>query len=142
MIGICMGRLFKEADSIQVEHYRVERQIVKTPRPDGNGNQDSKSYIFSSASTSAPEKTKPELKPMRPLAEVAPPYPATFREPGGGMLVSFQKKQLVEPCVSPSKERKTGTDCGRVGAVCLDPGGHSNPSKETKCQRIPVFPGE
>ena len=89
-----MGRLFKEADSIQVDDYRVERQIVKTARSDGNGSYDSKNYIFTSVSTSGVGRTKAEPERARTGPEIEHSFPTTFRDPGGGVCVSFEKNQF------------------------------------------------
>lgn len=91
VIGSIMGRLFKEADSIQVDDYRVERVTMKRQRSDGNGSFDSKFYTFTSVSTNAPHKGKAEPKPTRPAPEVEQSYPTIFSNPGGGVCVSFQK---------------------------------------------------
>jgi hypothetical protein len=95
VIGNCMGRLFKEGDSIEVDGYRVERRIVKTPRFDGNGSYDSKSYVFTSVSKSVADNTKAEPKPARTVPEIEQVFPMTFREPSGGICVCFQKDPLA-----------------------------------------------
>lgn len=45
-IGGCLGRLFKDSSSLEIEGYVVTREITRVKRGDGEGNRDQKSYRF------------------------------------------------------------------------------------------------
>lgn len=107
VIGMCLGRLFKMADSILVEGFRVTRQVVRTSRPDG-GPMESKSYVFTRGDQEPP-KNVVELSFAR---GAAPALPGRFFEEAPleneGQVSPFEKPKNSEGKSAPAgKQCKT-----------------------------------
>jgi len=94
-----MGRLFRQTETLEVDGYRIERQVDKKPRPDGNGHYDTKTYTFSRAGTKNARDVKEttdkhvpnngESKFAAKKQPADPPYPTATGESHGGGRVSF-----------------------------------------------------
>ncbi len=96
VIGSCMGRLFKDSVEIEVDGFVVERQEVKVPRPDGQGNYMSKFYVFTSAAPAGKEQKQqvammPRLSDRCAEESSFKSNPAVFRIPGIETEVSFAR---------------------------------------------------
>jgi len=65
-VGSCLGRSFKDGSTIEIEGYRITREIIQVKRGDGNGYTDKKAYRFEkivgSVFDPVPNKFSPEAE--------------------------------------------------------------------------------